>query len=208
MPVSPMVSAYLASIIVASGIRMLKDEIEECLLQKLIYPDDTQLYQRGIADKIEQECNRILVNSFNKTELARSRRSVEDITVNDYYVDHKTSDVSLKFKMPNLISIDRLKRLDKPLLYNFVKYDSHQKKILGIMVLDVYELNWEHLKIENLGAGQLQIKNMEDFYQSPKSNISKEEWLNELHQNAISFYNKLLGKTQKRIQAWKVSLPQ
>jgi len=110
--------------------------------------------------------------------------------------------------MPNLISIDRLKRLDKPLLYNFVKYDSHQKKILGIMVLDVYELNWEHLKIENLGAGQLQIKNMEDFYQSPKSNISKEEWLNELHQNAISFYNKLLGKTQRRIQAWKVSLPQ
>ena len=185
------------------GIRMLKDEIQNHLIQKLVYPDDTQLFQRGIADKIEQECNRILSESFIDSTPARSRRSIEDITINGCYVDHKTSDITLKFKMPNLISIDRLRRLDKPLMYNFVQYDSNQKKILNIMVMDVYELNWNHLKIENLGAGQLQIKNMEQFYKSPYTTLSKEEWLKQLHENAVIFYNKLIGKTEKRKRAWE-----
>ena len=138
---------------------MLQDDIRNCLLEKLSYPDDKNLQQRGIADKIESECNIILSSSF-ETQKAKSRRSIEDIVVNDCYVDHKTTDMALDFKMPNLISISRLKDIDKPLYYNFVKYDSNKKEIVDVMVLNVYELNWEHLKIQNLGKGQLQIKNM------------------------------------------------
>jgi hypothetical protein len=104
--------------------------------------------------------------------------------------------------MPNLISIDRLRKLDKPLLYNFIKYDSVKKQILDVVVLNVYELNWEHLKIQNLGAGQLQIKDMISFYESPKTSMTKEEWIERLKKEAVVFYDNLVRKTEKRKKQW------
>ena len=181
---------------------MLKLEMWKCLSDKLVYPNDDQLQQRGIADKIEQSCNAILKESFTNVVSPRSRRSIEDISVNDCYVDHKTTDVALDFKMPNLISIDRLKELNKPLLYNFIKYDSNKKEIQDILILDVYELNWDHLAIQNLGKGQLQIKNMASFLLNPKTNLTKEEWKERLKVEAISFYQKLIVKTEKRLESW------
>jgi hypothetical protein len=180
----------------------LKEKIQKCLSEKLTFPESSQLQQRGIADKLELQCNVILTESFPNAIPATSRRSIEDITINDSYVDHKTSDVALKFKMPNLISIDRLSALNKPLIYNFVKYNSIEKKIIDIIVLDVYELNWDHLSIQNLGVGQLQIKNMVSFFESPKTTLTKDEWLDRLGKEAISFYSKLITKTENRKKKW------
>jgi hypothetical protein len=101
-----------------------------------------------------------------------------------------------------LISIDRLKTLDKPLIYNFVKYDSIEKKIIDIVVMDVYELNWDHLSIQNLGVGQLQIKNMVTFFESPKTSLTKAEWIDRLGKEAVSFYAKLMVKTENRKKKW------
>lgn len=180
----------------------MKDKIQQCLKDKLIFPESSQLQQRGIADKLELQCNNILTDAFDDVVAATSRRSIEDITINNCYIDHKTTDVALKFKMPNLISIDRLKTLDKPLIYNFVKYDSVEKKIIDIIVLDVYELNWDHLGIQNLGVGQLQIKNMVSFLDSPKTSLTKTEWIDRLKKEAIIFYTKLIAKTEKRKSKW------
>jgi hypothetical protein len=180
----------------------LKNKIRNILLEKLKYPEDNQIQQRGIADKIEQMCNDIFGSVFEDVTPARSRRSIEDVMIGDCYVDHKTSDYALEFKMPNLISIDRLRKLDKPLLYNFIKYDSVKKQILDVVVLDVYELNWEHLKIQNLGAGQLQIKDMISFYESPKTSMTKEEWIERLKKEAVVFYDNLVRKTEKRKKQW------
>lgn len=178
------------------------DEIKKCLLDNLKFPDDTQLQQRGIADRIEQSCNIILQEYFESVQPAKSRRSIEDVTVNGCYIDHKTTDIARDFKMPNLISIDRLIKLNTPLLYNFVKYDSEKKKIIDIDVLNVYELNWDYLSIQNLGAGQLQIKDMNSFFNSSKTTMSKSEWIKKLQQESIKFYDKLIIKTDKRKQFW------
>ena len=178
------------------------DEIKKCLLDNLKFPDDTQLQQRGIADRIEQSCNIILQEYFESVQPAKSRRSIEDVTVNGCYIDHKTTDIARDFKMPNLISIDRLIKLSTPLLYNFVKYDSEKKKIIDIDVLNVYELNWDYLSIQNLGAGQLQIKDMNSFFNSSKTTMSKSEWIKKLQQESIKFYDKLIIKTDKRKQFW------
>ena len=104
--------------------------LENVLSKELKFPESQNLQQRGIADKIEDSCNQIIKQKFQNVTTARSRRSIEDITVENYYVDHKTSDESLDFKMPNLISIDRLLKLDKELVYNFVVYNSQSKKII------------------------------------------------------------------------------
>lgn len=182
---------------------MLTENIQTILRSNLQFPDSKNLQQRGIADKIEDQCNSILFENFENSKPARSRRSIEDIMVNDCYIDHKTSDESLEFKMPNLISIDRLLKLDKDLVYNFVVYNSQQKTIVNIFALNVYELNWDYLKIQNLGAGQLQISNMSDFLNNPKTTLTKEQWLNNLKIQAINFYDKLIKKTEARKKKWQ-----
>ncbi len=180
---------------------MIQSKIEEVIRKELKFPDDTNIKQRGIADKIENFCNIILEKHFD-TLPASSRRSVEDIVVEDCYVDHKTSDESLEFKMPNLISIDRLANLDKELIYNFVVYNSEDKKITKVFTLNVYELNWDFLTIQNLGVGQLQITNMKNFIENPRTTITREEWKTRLKKEAVKFYTKLIYKTNCRKTKW------
>ena len=180
----------------------MKDKLQLCLQINLAFPDSTKLQQRGIADKIEADCVDIIKANFANVKPARSRRSIEDVTVEGCYVDVKTSDSALKFKMPNLISIDRLIKLDKPLYYVFVGYNSETKQINTINVLNVYELNWDHLQIQNLGVGQLQIKNMQSFMQAGNTNLSKEKWIAKLKSEAVVFYDKLIKKTEARKKKW------
>ena len=181
---------------------MLKSKLTTVLQNELKFPESKNLQQRGIADKIEDACNEIIKANFDSVVDARSNRSIEDITVGDVYIDHKSSDASKKFKMPNMISIDRLKKLDRPLIYNFIVYDSKEKQILKTFALDVYELNWDHLKIQNLGKGQLQITNMAKFLESPTTTLTKEQWLARLKDEAVTFYKKVQRDAEKRQKEW------
>jgi len=186
---------------------MLKQQLTECIA-KLQFPEIANVQQRGIADKIEGACNHLILSRFgSQVRPAASRRSIEDINIGNTYVDHKSSDAALDFKMPNMISIDRLRRLDRELLYNFIVYDSVKCEILNTFVLDVYELNWDHLKIQNLGKGQLQIVNMVEFLKSPRTTMTKEQWLERLKLEAVAFYKKVqtdAAKRQQQWQAWQV----
>lgn len=181
---------------------MIKNKLTEILTQQLTFPDSTNLQQRGIADKIEDACNKIIQENFDDVAPARSNRSIEDITIGNVYVDHKSSDAARDFKMPNLISIDRLRKLDRQLIYNFIVYNSREKKIIKTFALDVYELNWDHLKIQNLGKGQLQIVNMNQFLESPQTTLTKDQWKDTLKQQAIAFYRKVQIDANKRENEW------
>lgn len=184
---------------------MLKLKITESLKQKLKFPESNNLQQRGIADKIEQACNEIIKDNFDNVLDARSNRSIEDISIGNVYVDHKSSDAGKDFKMPNMISIARLKKLDRELLYNFIIYNSKQKKIVDTFVLNVYELNWDHLSIQGLGLGQLQITNMEKFLESPSTTLTKDEWKARLKQEAVKFcinQQKKFAKEQTKWESW------
>lgn len=182
---------------------MIKSKITESLKQNLKFPESKNLQQRGIADKIEDACNEIIKANFEDVTPATSRRSIEDVNIGNTYVDHKTSDAALDFKMPNMISIARLKKLDRELIYNFVIYDSNKKEILDTFALNVYELNWDHLKIQNLGKGQLQITSMAAFMKSPKTSLTKEQWLDRLKEEAITFYKKVQKDAEKRQKEWQ-----
>ena len=183
---------------------MIKEQITNTLNEHLEFPDFTDhLQQRGIADVVETLCLQILTDNLDDVRPPKSRRSIEDINIGDVYVDIKTSDVSLDFKMPNLISIDRLRKLDKELIYTFVIYDAYKNTINKVFSLSVYELNWDHLAIQNLGKGQLQIKNMTEFLRSPKSSLGREEWKQKLKFKAIEFYGKVKADAQKRQDEWR-----
>jgi len=184
---------------------MIKKQLTECLKYNLKFPDSKNIQQRGIADKIEQACNEIIKSHFDNVLDARSCKSIEDITIDNTYVDHKSSDISKDLKMPNMISIARLKKLDKELLYNFIIYDSKKKKIIETFVLNVYELNWDHLSIQGLGLGQLQITNMEKFLESPTTALTKQEWKARLKQESVKFcinQQKKFAKEQEKWENW------
>ena len=182
---------------------MIKNKLNECIKLHLVFPDNKNIQQRGIADKLEGACNDIIVANFSDVAPPRSRRSIEDVNIGNTYVDHKSSDAALDFKMPNMISISRLKKLDRELIYNFIIYDSNKKIIVDTFALNVYELNWDHLKIQNLGKGQLQISSMVEFLKSPKTTLTKEEWQARLKIEAVKFYKNLIKKTEKNIAAWE-----
>lgn len=181
---------------------MIQSKLNKLISEQLVFPESANLQQRGIADKIEDACNQLIKENFTDVTPARSRRSTEDITIGTTYIDHKTSDESLDFKMPNLISIDKLRKLDCDLIYNFVIYNSESKQIVKTFALNLYELNWDHLHVQNLGTGQLQINNMSNFLESPKTSLTREEWENRLQQEVISFYDSLIKKTKKRQSQW------
>jgi hypothetical protein len=182
---------------------MLKYQLTESLKQHLKFPESKNLQQRGIADKIEDACNEIIKSHFDNVIDARSCKSIEDITIDNTYVDHKSSDISKDLKMPNMISIARLKKLDRELLYNFIIYDSKQKKIVDTLVLNVYELNWDHLSIQGLGLGQLQITNMEKFLENPSTTLPKDEWKARLKQEAVKFCINQQDKFAKEQTKWE-----
>jgi hypothetical protein len=163
--------------------------------------------QRSYAAVLENEANKIIAESLKfKVKEALTVKSLDDITVDENFIDTKTTDESRGFKMPNMISIDRFYKKviieNKSLYYNFIIYNSEEKKIVDTFLLSVFELNWEHLQMANIGKGQLQIKNMKNFLDSPTTNISKEEWVTRFLQETISFQKNVQQVAKKRELLW------
>jgi len=178
-----------------------KLQIDKCIKENLCFPEISNIQQRGIADKIEKHCNEIIMSNFRDVSMASTRISIEDVSVGRILVDHKTSDRSLKFNMPNLISVNRLIKLiqkDISFIINFVLYDSSEELIINNFSLSIYELNWDHLAIQNLGTGQLQIKKVIKFLGSPVGNLSQQAWQEKFMIECVRFYDRLVGKTNKR----------
>lgn len=170
----------------------------------------TNLQQRGVADVIEKYICEQITKIDNKEliiEQSTSKRSLEDIQIKNnqelYKIDIKTHDLNSDFSMPNLISVDRLKKFyenkNNHLIYIIVSYQTINEitQIKNIQIRFVEELSWEILGIQNLGKGQLQIKNMNNELIFVEPN--REEWINTLKQNMIKFYKKQIAKTQKLI---------
>lgn len=175
--------------------------------------DSSNIQQRGIADKIEDiVCSQVmkLKSSGLVVEAATSKRSIEDIQIKEganlYKIDIKSHDVMSDFSMPNLVSIDRLRKFYEKdtnfLVYIFVDYKTvgTTTTIDKIEVRLVEELDWSILAIQNLGKGQLQIKNMNS--ELIFTSINRDEWISVLKKNAIDYYNKLLSKIERYKIEW------
>jgi hypothetical protein len=170
----------------------------------------TNLQQRGVADIIEKYICEQIIKIDNKEliiEQSKTKKSLEDVQIKNnqelYKIDIKTHDLNSDFSMPNLISVDRLKKFyedeNNHLMYIIISYTTNNNitQIKNIEIRYIEELSWEILGIQNLGKGQLQIKNMNNELIFVEPN--REEWINTLKQNMIKFYKKQIIKTQKLI---------
>jgi len=171
--------------------------------------------QRTVADLIESKISEILYNDTNELisekKLARSKKSIEDITLISngikYYIDPKTHDINSQFSMPNLTSIEKIKKLfltnKKELVYVFVTYSlvNHMIIIGDIKVFFIWELDMSTLGVGALGKGQLQIKNAN--IDIVFTNNGKIEWYSNFKKLVQDHLIKQITKINKQILEWQ-----
>jgi hypothetical protein len=61
----------------------------------------------------------------------------------------------------------------------------------------------DHLTFGNLGTGQLQINGVDKFLTSPKTTLTKEQWVSSVNKKTVDFYINLLKLTEERIKTTK-----
>jgi hypothetical protein len=195
---------------------VIKEHIKELLSQNLV---DFELVdggmQRTVGDLIENKISDILFNSnselITEKREPRSKKSIEDVTLVSggvlYYIDPKTHDTNSDFSMPNLTSIDKIKKLfssdEQELIYVFVSYglDNGMVVISDIKVFFIWELDISILGIGALGKGQLQIKNANN--ELVFTNKGKEEWFEDFKKLVQEYLKKQITKTNKQISEWE-----
>ena len=167
--------------------------------------------QRSVGDKIEDDCSMVIKNFYTENYVSpRSKKSTEDFSLvfdkNTFYFDVKTHFIQeeLGFSMPNLISIDKLRKLQndetKSLLYIFVDYKRTDTEVTieKVIVKYIWELDWSILGIGALGKGQLQIKNANNEMVFTK--MSKEEWFKIFKVKGLEYNRRQLLKIEKEIE--------
>ena len=167
--------------------------------------------QRSVGDKIEDDCAMVIKNFYSENYVSpRSKKSTEDFSLvfdnNTFYFDVKTHFIQeeLGFSMPNLISIDKLRKLQndetKSLLYIFVDYKRTDTEVIidKVIVKYIWELDWSILGIGALGKGQLQIKNANN--EMVFTGMSKEEWFKIFKVKGLEYNRRQLLKIEKEIE--------
>jgi hypothetical protein len=170
--------------------------------------------QRTVGDLIESKVSEILFNStselISEMRAPRSKKSIEDVTLVSngvlYYIDPKTHDINSDFSMPNLTSVEKIKKLfdttDKELIYVFVSYAITDGMVIisDIKVFFLWELDISILGVGALGKGQLQIKNAnKDLVLTEKGKVG---WYGDFKLLMQEFLKKQLIKVNKQILEW------
>lgn len=193
-------------------IQLIKTQLDENLTDFELV-DGGQ--QRTVGDLIESKVSEILKNTSSDliTEIRapRSKKSIEDVTLISsgvtYYIDPKTHDVNSDFSMPNLTSIEKIKKLflksTEELVYVFVSYRIQEGviNIVDVKVFFIWELDISILGIGALGKGQLQIKNANESLVFTSK--GKENWYDDFKKVVQVYLKKQITKIKKQIIDWE-----
>lgn len=180
-------------------------EILSAQLIGTVLPCPSSSNQRAYADLLEEKsCAMAQIQYPNEYVPARSVRSPEDFALHTdrvTLVDVKTRQLGTDFNMPNLISVDRLEKIlsdpDRDLYYWLIDYEvgsSGECIIRHSEIRAVWSLPWEAVAIQNLGKGQLQIK---DWSRLSVYLDDRASWLQDLRSMRKIFYLKQAEKFQK-----------
>jgi len=200
---------------IKSVVNPIKQHIKELLDEQL---ENFELIeggqQRTVGDLIESKVSEILFNStsdlISEKIAPRSKKSIEDVTLVSngvsYYIDPKTHDINSEFSMPNLTSVQKIKKLfdttDKELIYVFVSYAITEGMVIisDIKVFFLWELDISILGVGALGKGQLQIKNANNNLVFTEK--GKVGWYGDFKFLMQEFLKKQLIKVNKQILEW------
>lgn len=176
-----------------------------------------RLMQRGIADVLEKHVVSRIIKFVEKSGLdveatpAPSKRAIQDVLVRigstSFYVDVKSRDRGGQFSMPNLISIHRLDKLYRS-PSNVVKLVmvDYRREADAIVIEKIHwrsieEICWGSLAIQNIGKGQLQIRNARKDVGVYAGD--RRDWIRDLHGAGADFYGRIARKATASQVAWQ-----
>ncbi|MFW6233258.1 MAG: hypothetical protein ACOC3Z_01195 [Nanoarchaeota archaeon] len=153
----------------------------------------------------ELSSNEIIINK------PTSSKVIEDIDIfydgNNYKVDVKPYFINKPSTVSNLISIERarkyLKNEKNHIIYIFVKYAIYKEhiKITDIKIKPIESIDWSYLSIQNIGKGQLILKNIvEDIKFLKKPN--RKEWFIKFIEKGKEYYDDLSIKVFEYKSNW------
>lgn len=159
---------------------------------------------RTSADQIEHAVRNKLLESNDRFSPPVSARSSGDVLYQGDVLCHiniKSTDTSKQFHMPNLISANSLKRiLDRGERYYLVRILHDNGQIQQKEAWDIRDIDWQHLQIGALGAGQIQIRN--GLIPLTKHLGTRNEWIEQWRLMMVSYYDREISKAQRRISEW------
>ena len=196
----------------------MKQVILQQVTENLVdFPIDPGSEQRSVGDLIEYQVKRILMNLTNNNLVKeclepRSKKSIEDVTIMSVdgttnYVDTKTHDVNSQFSMPNLTSVEKIRKLiqddSKTLMYVFVSYlkQENMVHIQKIEVKYIWEIDFSVLRIGSLGKGQLQISDMNK--ELVFTDEGKHSWYEKLKTMVKEYHQDRISQIEKDKLVWE-----
>lgn len=194
---------------------VIKEHIKNTLLEKLTnFETIAGGEQRTYGDLLQSKAVDILFDSKNdlvtETKRAKSKRTMEDVTLISqkklFYIDIKTHNLDSEFSMPNLTSINRIRKVfnsdKKELVYALVSYvlENDMLIVKDVEVFFIWELDPTILTVGALGLGQLQIKdaNNELIF----TTIGKVNWYSEYVKLVQVYLQKQKIKIEQQILSW------
>lgn len=194
---------------------VIKEHIKNTLLEKLTnFETIAGGEQRTYGDLLQSKAVDILFDSKNdlvtETKRAKSKRTMEDVTLISqkklFYIDIKTHNLDSEFSMPNLTSINRIRKVfnsdKKELVYALVSYvlENDMLIVKDVEVFFIWELDPTILTVGALGLGQLQIKdaNKELIF----TTIGKVNWYSEYVKLVQVYLQKQKIKIEQQILSW------
>ena len=127
---------------------------------------------------------------------------------NVYKLNIKFLDINNNVLVSNLMSIDRIKKLLQDetyhIIYIFIEYklNDNDITITNVHISNMENIDWNCLTIQNLGKGQLQMKNNSEPIMF-NFDITRKDWLDELKKQAIQYYDKMILKITEYKMDWE-----
>ena len=192
-------------------------DIIKLKLKSLLDNTYTSTSEKQMSSDIEYLITKTILNldGFSGLKVFESNniRTFENIQIvlNDklFKIDINTHDISKVISLPSLMSIKRAKdfmsNYNNFITYIFVDYkvlSTTDFQIVNIDVQNIESLDWSYLSIQNLGKGQLQMKNISDKI-TFNNNITRREWLTILNDKGSEYYNNLLLKITEYKSKWE-----
>jgi hypothetical protein len=195
----------------------MKELILERVTNTLVdFQIDEGSEQRTVGDLIEYQIKQIIMglkdsNLVRECLEPRSKKSIEDVTLIGVdnitnYIDTKTHDVDSEFSMPNLTSVEKIRKLlsddSKSLIYVFVSYKKENNivTIQKIQVKYIWEIDFSILRIGSLGKGQLQISDMnKELVFTEEGKVS---WFEKLKFKVREYHQDRITQIEKDKLSW------
>ena len=176
--------------------------------------DAVELYlkTKGLKDLLFEKYGISLDENFGRRHMADM--AFKDSNDGVYFVDVKTHNIATDFNMPNLTSVKRLEDFYETdgnnhfcvLLVSY--FYSKEKNLFDEKQIScsfnlIESFDWSCLTLGALGWGQIQIANANNICYC--ENTDRKKWMNELCEKVSVFYDKEIGKIEKRKKLFAVA---